>query len=496
MPAIKKRAFIKPDPEEEKLGEFNQHILKSHRMVTRGLYCDKWGWHIKPRDFISYTLKKRVNIFRLVSGEYYIKNYQTRAYQKADIVLIGAIFMIICDEYDTHIYEETGDEGKLFDMLNKLCPTYEKVEESNEEILFPNGIFSLKDYTFDTSFNSKGVFTHVAGFEYNADAECLGFEEAVSKIFNGDIERVQLLQELFGYTYAYGVAHADRLGFLFGQGRNGKSCLCEVLRKLHGTQNVSGVSLEKLCERFQLAPLYGKRVNICPEAPQSKLMNSSMLKALTGGDPVTIERKYMDPFTSEVDCKILAMSNHYLRSSDSSFGFWKRIITIPFEVSFLSADELKDGNETDYAKIADPELGKKLDEELPGIFNWSIQGLRRLRDNDWTFTTSVACEKLKEQMMMLNKPVDVFVLNCVDRGNLDPKAGMIAREVSADVHKKFIAWAAINEIELPDLRHAKDFHREFRDALHSHGIPFELHKRSIDYYDGIFINPNCTKRLF
>lgn len=492
--AIIKDEYIKPDIEEERLRESNPSALQSHQIVQRGLFPTSGGMGIVNKKFIKYILLKRIDIFRLSTGEYYIKNQKTHKYTKTSRVILASIFMIIMDEYDAWVYESLDSELEMFAMLDKLCTTYEKLEEDSNHILFPNGIFSLQDYSFDESKSYNGVFTSIQEYEYDTQAKCDVFIEALNKIFNGDIERIRLMQELFGYTFAYGEAPADKLPYLFGGGRNGKSALSDVLKQLHGLDKVSAVSLEKLCERFQLSAIYGKRVNICPEVPLTKLMNSSMLKALTGGDSVVIERKYYDPFTDVMSCKIFAMSNHFLRATDSSLGFWKRIITIPFDVTFLTADELVNG-ETEYAKIGDPELGKKLILELPGIFNWSIEGLKRLRQNDWSFTEPEACRKLKEQMMILNKPIDIFVSNCIDRGNLDKNVGKLDSVMTSDAHKKFIEWANVNEVEIPDYSQSKNFHKEFREALHSHGIPFERHKSSVDYYDGIIINKNYQAKL-
>lgn len=485
---------IKPDEEEEKLKETNPSALKSHQCIQRGLYPTTNGLRIVNKKFILYVLRKRVDIFRLSSGDYYIKNQITHKYIKTSRVIISAVFMLIMDEYDEWVYEQLDAEFDMLAMLEKLCPTYEKIEEDSTHILFPNGIYSLLDHSFDENKSYNGIFTSMQEYEYDSQAKCDVFLESIHKIFNGDMDRIALMQELFGYTFAYGEAPADKLPYLFGGGRNGKSALSDVLRKLHGADKVSAVSLEKLCERFQLSAIYGKRVNICPEVPLTKLMNSSMLKALTGGDSVVIERKYCNPFTDVMACKIFAMSNHFLRATDSSLGFWNRMITIPFEVTFLTAEELPNG-ETDYAKIGDPELGKKLEAELPGVFNWSIEGLKRLKENDWSFTEPEACVRLKEQMMLLNKPITVFVSNCIDRGNLDRNAGKIDSVMTSDAHKKFIEWANVNEVEIPDYNQPKNFHKEFREALHSHGIPFDRHKSSVDYYDGIIINKNYQMKL-
>ena len=59
--------------------------------------------------------------------------------------------------------------------------------------------------------------------------------------------------------------------------------------------------------------------------------------------------------------------------TDTSTGFWRRIRVIPFNADFE--------NKQRYQRIDD--LKEALDEELPGIFNWAMEGLARLRENEF-----------------------------------------------------------------------------------------------------------------
>ena len=54
------------------------------------------------------------------------------------------------------------------------------------------------------------------------------------------------------------------------------------------------------------------------------------------------------------------------------------------------------------------ELQKKLLKELPGILNWSLQGLRELRKNN-AFTNTNDQEQLIKELELINDPIAAFV---------------------------------------------------------------------------------------
>jgi phage/plasmid-associated DNA primase len=76
--------------------------------------------------------------------------------------------------------------------------------------------------------------------------------------------------------------------------------------------------------------------------------------------------------------------NELPKSSDRSDGLHRRIIPIPFDAKF-----------SDYIGNIDRKIREKLSQELPGIFNLSIQSYKRLKTNHYKFTEST---DLKEAM--------------------------------------------------------------------------------------------------
>jgi phage/plasmid-associated DNA primase len=84
-----------------------------------------------------------------------------------------------------------------------------------------------------------------------------------------------------------------------GPGNSGKSTYINLLKLMLGGENYSAVSLQQLTntERpFQAADIHRKLANLYPDLPQEVVKDPGAFKVLTGGDTITLERKYGQPF--------------------------------------------------------------------------------------------------------------------------------------------------------------------------------------------------------
>ncbi len=76
----------------------------------------------------------------------------------------------------------------------------------------------------------------------------------------------------------------------------GKSVMLNVLEALVGVENCSALMLSDLKERFRLAELENKLVNIVTEVEAKCLIHDAKFKSIVAGDPQVGERKNQDPF--------------------------------------------------------------------------------------------------------------------------------------------------------------------------------------------------------
>lgn len=221
---------------------------------------------------------------------------------------------------------------------------------------------------------SANYFTTIKlPYAYDRQAACPKWLRFLQDIFPGETadgatldERIALLQEWFGYCLTADTRLHEFL-LAVGPGANGKSVVFGVLTELLGRENVSHVPLEMFGDRFALGDTIGKLANVVSEIGALDRFDEGRLKAFVSGDRITVDRKYKEPVSVQPTARLMLATNTPPRVSDRSQGLWRRLLYLPFEVTIPPEQQ-------------NPKLTDELLEELSGIFNWSLAGLKRLRD--------------------------------------------------------------------------------------------------------------------
>lgn len=224
-------------------------------------------------------------------------------------------------------------------------------------------------------------------------------------------EDQSMLQETFGSTFWKGYP-TKKATMLVGDGNNGKSTLIEVLKSLLGLENISARHLLELeTNRFAKADLYGKLANLYADLPKSALTTVGTFKMLTGGDPITAERKFQHSFKFVNYAKLIFSCNKVPEVYEDTGAFFSRWNMVTFPNTFSDNDQSTD----EKTKRANKNLAKELttDTELSGVFNWSLEGLTRLRERGWVFSNSRSTEELREEYIRKSSPIHAFVMDCM-----------------------------------------------------------------------------------
>jgi P4 family phage/plasmid primase-like protien len=267
-----------------------------------------------------------------------------------------------CRRYTYYNYAET------FDLGSDLIPV-------------GNGLLRWKTGEL-LPFSPEKAFTFKLPVAYDPLALCQAWEDFVAEITESP-EDVLILQEFFGYCMLREYPLAKIL-LLVGEGRNGKSTLLRILSELLGEQNCSNAYLQDLADKFSLAALVGKMANIAPDIPAKDVLDTSVLKSVSGNDKVPIEQKYLPVYFAVLYAKLIFSANKLPRINDDSLGFWDRIKLLNFPYRYKTNPKPGSGE-----RQADIHLGEKLRAELPGILNWALVGLQRLMEQQG-FTENAA----------------------------------------------------------------------------------------------------------
>lgn len=306
---------------------------------------------------------------------------------------------------ETYVKQETRrklgkhtSSSKQSEVLNFIqVSTYKDIEESPEHlIVLKNGILNIQTGKLEP-FNPKCFILNALNVEYNPKADCPNFKKFLSEVVaEGDTASIQ---EYTGYCLLRDYRFHKAL-LLVGEGSNGKSTLLETLRFLLGTDNVSNEPLQTLItNRFALGQLYGKLANIYADLPAIALRDTGFFKMITGNDTIGAEFKFRDRFYFKNYAKLVFSCNRIPETPDDTTAFFRRWIIINFPNTFPDSDPKTDKNLL--GKLTTPE-------ELSGILNWALGGLRRLLKTE-RFTKAKTVEETRHQYVQASNPIKAFV---------------------------------------------------------------------------------------
>ena len=207
-------------------------------------------------------------------------------------------------------------------------------------------------------------------YGFNPEATCPRWIAFLDRNLGGAAGfKARMLQQYAGYLLTFDTS-LQKFLMLIGEGANGKSVICAVLRAMLGEVNVSSVPLEMFGDKFRLAGTLGKLANIIAEVGEMDRVSEGQLKAFVTGDPLEFERKFKTPFTAKPTARIVMATNNPPRFEDKSDGIWRRILLLICSVQIPKDERVAGMDSTEWWYDAG---------ELPGILNWALAGLHQLR---------------------------------------------------------------------------------------------------------------------
>jgi putative DNA primase/helicase len=239
-------------------------------------------------------------------------------------------------------------------------------------------------------------------FDYDEDApqpaKWLAFLE---ELWPQEPDAINVLGEWFGYVIS-GRLDLHKILLAVGPTRGGKGVIARILSALIGRRNVCGPTLNSLGGDFGLAPLLGKSLAVISDARfvgKNGGIVVERLLSISGEDTLTVNIKYREQWNGKLSCRLHVISNELPKLGDASTAIVGRFVLLPLSRSWLGKENHG--------------LEAELRAELPGILNWSLDGLERLTfANGNRFTRVVAADEAIIAMRDLASPVGAFVREC------------------------------------------------------------------------------------
>lgn len=267
--------------------------------------------------------------------------------------------------------------------------------------------------------------TYVIPIEYDPAAKCPNWEKRLEQWLPDEGSR-KIVQEFIGYALIPYMGFEKAL-LIQGEGANGKSLFLETLQRMFGKEITTSATMSFLFSRFGKKPLIGKILNIVNEAGADYLKggNADDFKNMVSGGAVIADVKNKEPIVFNNTAKFIFSANHDIKTSDKSSAWLRRMLIIPFLQDFRNSTETK-------TQIMD-----ELEKEHSGIFNWAVEGLRRLMEQG-KFSSSDLVEKTLQEYTNKNDIAADFFAHCLE----------VRPELTVDgvVVEKGVATSAVAEL--------------------------------------------------
>jgi P4 family phage/plasmid primase-like protien len=258
---------------------------------------------------------------------------------------------------------------------------------------------------------------------YSEEAACPQIMKFLNEVMGPD--DVEIILDVIAYCLwrAFPFQH----WVLFNaKGGNGKGTLLSLIRKFLGGENDSAVSLQTLAydtnAKFAISHFYGKLANIDADMSSEALKSTSMIKKLTGRDPIYAEDKFKPGFYFINHAKPLFSANDIPVTPDQTDAFYRRPIIYNFLNQFLAED-------IDYNLLA------KLttDEELSGLLNVVLKRLPRILKEGLVKITEDHIAKNYEKYTIGSDQVKAFIEMCTEHDN----ESILTKTDAYEAHKRF-----------------------------------------------------------
>jgi putative DNA primase/helicase len=293
--------------------------------------------------------------------------------------------------------------------------------------------------------NPDHYLTYKTSYDYNPSADCPEWLDALDMYSIGsanandecDNDWIGQMQDIFGYCLTHDYDIHLLIHFYGETGRNGKSKIVTALKNLVSPHlAATDFQMNHLDKQFSdILRLRGKRVAFVPETP--KIIKSfDMIKKLTGGDDLFGNVKFSQKGMGlRNNAKMILLSNNPLRidSEESISPFLERLRIVPFRYQIPRNKRRKD---------IDTVFGS----ELSGIFNWAINGLKRVQQTN----TILEAESSRESLANYRSDINQFFAFMTNNVIIDDEGSVRINVLWAKYQEHMRSFLGNNWIMMPD----------------------------------------------
>lgn len=351
-----------------------KHLMKSGKKVTqeeikdtiRNIIDDMQRNHcldiLLDQNYYNHEYKQfKQNETDLIE-QFKIRKYVGKARQRLanwlkvrfDVILRKNSHEIYILDEANNCYTEVTQDELLYKVSKILGPQLindddlkwalsyisDRLDPQHNIVKFSNCIFDMEK--LEVISTDKPVFTLVeTSYRYNPNAKSTILKEfldsSLKKTTPEETEETVLgIKQLTGYLFTSG-NKLNLLPFLSGVSGGGKSVFANILTEIFGKDKVADLKLQEIDKNTHAtSSLVNKHLNIIQDSDSSTINNNSLIKQITGNDPLQVNPKHTAPFVlpKEEVPKTIVVCNNIPFFKKLEPALLERFLIIEFNIKF------------------------------------------------------------------------------------------------------------------------------------------------------------------
>ncbi len=374
-----------------------------------------WEWDLGGVRIAKLAKKAARNIYREAADE--LDDEQRKELIKHSIATERQV------RIDAMI-ESLKSEPGIAVMLADLDTNHWLLNVNNGTIDLKTGVLKPHDLA--------NMITELLPIDYDPAAVSDEWNAFLDRIFNGNTDLIAYIQRGMGYSIT-GDQSEQVFFFCYGSGFNGKSTLLNACRLVMGNYATQVPPTAFMVDKTKrggpdeaISSLKNKRLVCSTELEDGQRLSVSLVKRMTGGEPLWCEHKFERGYNFQPTHKLWLSGNHEPVITDTTNSIWYRLKKIPFIVEIPEGERQKG-----YAE-------KLAAEYAPALLAWLVKGcVEWCRAGDL-----IEPEAVKQAVAEYRAQQDIlhdFILECC---HFEKNATILTR----DLWEYYKTWCSDNDI--------------------------------------------------
>lgn len=339
----------------------------------------------------------------------------------------------IYSKYTKNLCSYTTRKKILEDSQSKMFLSQTDFDKNKDLFNCQNGTLNLKTSEF-TNHNPDDLLSQISNVVYNPKVTCIQFKKFMNEIMLYNKNKIDYLQKIFGYSLTADT-FLEECCILYGKTtRNGKGTLMDTILYMLGNYAMTAVPETLALKKWKdsskassdIARLNGCRILNISEPSHDMVIDSALLKALTGRDKITARFLNQNEFEFYPMFKLFINTNYLPIINDDTVFKSNRINVITFDRHFTEDEQdktLKD-------KLKD-------EDEISGIFNWCLEGLKNFSKEGLTTPEEIKISTAEYEKK--NDKIDKFFKQNLSKNS---KKNISCNET----YNKYCEWCGKNNL--------------------------------------------------